>query len=157
MDQTQDLKSLLDEEQALQLPAFDVAAALRLGGRLQERGLRDKLPIAIEVSKGGDVVFFAMLPGASPDNGHWVRRKRAVVERFHHSSLYMKTLCDSQGRDLFERYALQPSQFAASGGAVPINVKGTGLVGAAVVSGLAAVDDHRLVTDALRDMLAGKD
>ena len=119
---------------------------------LVDRATQDGLPVAIEIARGGNPVFFCLMPGASPDNHAWVQRKRAVVERFEHSSLYMKTLCDQQGRNLFERYALSPERFAASGGAFPIQVRGTGCVGVAAVSGLAAVDDHRIIVETLREM-----
>jgi uncharacterized protein (UPF0303 family) len=153
MDQSQILQSLLAEEEELQLPSFDHAGALRLGFMLQERAGRDNLPIAIEVSKNGSPYFFCLMPGSSPDNLAWVQRKRAVVERFNHSSLYLKTLCDHQGRNMFERYAITPDRFAASGGAFPITVRETGIVGVAAVSGLTAADDHRIVTEALREIM----
>jgi uncharacterized protein (UPF0303 family) len=84
-----------------------------------------------------------------------VQRKRAVVERFNHSSLYIKTLCDHQGRNMFEHYAITPDRFAASGGAFPIIVRGTGIVGVAAASGLAAIEDHRIITEALREIIQG--
>lgn len=155
MDHAQTLKSLLAEEEELQFPSFDHEATLRLGSLLQARAVRDRLPVAIEVSRLGHPYFFCLMPGASPDNHAWVQRKRAVVERFHHSSLYLKTLCDQQGRDMFERYAIPAERFAASGGAVPLAVRGTGIVGVAAVSGLAAVDDHRVIVETLREMLQG--
>ena len=154
MDQPPTLQALLDQEQELQLKSFDQAAALRLGGLLMDRARRDAFPVAIEITRNGSPVFFCLMPGASPDNHSWVQRKRAVVERFEHSSLYMKTLCDQQGRDMFERYALSPERFAASGGAFPILVRGTGCVGVAAVSGLAAVDDHRIIVETLRELQA---
>lgn len=150
---TLDLNDLLAEEAELQLARFDLATALRLGGLLMERGLREGLPIGIEIARGGQVVFFALLPGSSPDNAGWTRRKRAVVERFHRSSLYMTEQCRQQGRTLHERYGLRPEDFAASGGGFPVAIRGTGVVGAAAVSGLRAVEDHAMIADALRQML----
>jgi uncharacterized protein (UPF0303 family) len=111
------------------------------------------LPIAIGVSLFGAQVFFNSLPGTSPDNAEWVRRKTAVVSRFHHSSLYMHTLCETKGTNLFQRYGLDPRDYASSGGAVPIMIRGVGCIGAATVSGLTQYEDHKLVAAAMRDIL----
>lgn len=140
----------LDEEQAqLALVHFDYADAWRLGALMQEEAARRKLPVAIEICHGDAVVFFALMPGATSDNPDWTRRKRAVALRFHKSSLYMRLLCERHGWTFAERFRLPPNDFAASGGGVPITVRGVGVVGAASVSGLPDVDDHGLVITAL--------
>jgi uncharacterized protein (UPF0303 family) len=59
-----------------------------------------------------------------------------VALLFHHSSLYMRLLCESKGVTLRERYDLPETDFVASGGAVPIFVRDLGLVGATTVSEL---------------------
>lgn len=146
-------KELLAEEQELHFPWFDAETAWQLGSLIRERAAAEGLPIAIEVSKGDAQLFFCSLPGASPDNAHWVRRKRAVVSRFHKSSLYIKTGLDEQGRTMAERYGLSPQDFAASGGGVPIIVERTGCVGAVVISGLTQYDDHALAVAAIRELI----
>lgn len=146
----QTIESLTEEQQALALPAFDYATAWQLGARMQAEAVAKNLPVAIEVSHGSTLVFFALLPGATPDNVDWTRRKRAAALRFHQSSLYMRLLCEQHGWDFATRFRLLPDDFAASGGGLPITVEGTGVVGAAAVSGLPDVEDHALVADALR-------
>ena len=146
--------ALLAEEQELQFPWFNPETAWQLGSLIRERAATASMPIAIEISTGDHQLFFCSMPGASPDNAHWVRRKRAVVSRFHHSSLYMKTKLDELGRTMPERYGLSPQDFAASGGAVPILVRGTGCIGAVVISGLTQHDDHDLAVSAIRAVIA---
>lgn len=143
-------ESLAEEQQALALRAFDYETAWRLGARMQAEAAARQLPVAIEISHGETLVFFALLPGATPDNVDWTRRKRAVALRFHQSSLYMRLLCERHGWDFAQRFRLSPDGFAASGGGVPVTVEGTGVVGAAAVSGLPDIEDHALVADALR-------
>jgi len=46
-------------------------------------------------------------------------------------------------------FGLDDSKFIAFGGAMPIMVKNTGLVGAVTVTGLSDVDDHNIIVDAL--------
>ena len=45
---------------------------------------------------------------------------------------------------------LDPSEYAAHGGAFPLLVRGTGCVGTVAVSGLPQLEDHRLIVAALR-------
>ena len=93
------------------------------------------------------------MPGATPDNAEWIRRKRAVVQRFHHSSLYMSVEAEVKGRPFLQRYGLSEQEYAAAGGGFPIFVRETGCVGAVVVSGLPQLEDHRLVTEEIRETI----
>ena len=154
MTDSNSLAALLAEEQALQFPAFGTDIAWVLGNCLYERAKADNLPIAIEISRNGQQLFFAALPGATPDNAEWIRRKRAVVQRFQHSSLYMSVEAEQKGRPFLQRFGLSEQDYAAAGGGFPIFVRGTGCVGAVVVSGLPQLEDHRLVTDAIREVIA---
>jgi uncharacterized protein (UPF0303 family) len=144
---------LLAEERSLVLPGFDYEAAWRLGLALRQEAAGRGLPVGIEVFHGTAPVFLTLLPGATPDNVDWLRRKRSVALRFHKSSLYVRRLCEAKGVEFGARYGLPAADFAASGGAVPILVRGTGLVGVATVSGLPDTDDHAMVVAALRDHL----
>lgn len=149
--------SLIDldaEQNGLELPHFDYATAWTLGLRMQLEARARSLPVAIEISHGSTVVFFALLPGATPDNPDWTRRKRAVALRYHKSSLYMRLLCEQHGWTFNDRFRVPEVDFAASGGGVPIMVRGVGVVGAAAVSGLPDVEDHALVVSAIASLSA---
>ena len=54
-----------------------------------------------------------------------------------------------------ERHGLSGADYADSGGAVPIRVKGVGMVAVATVSGLPQVEDHKLVVRGIRALAAG--
>ena len=154
MNDSNSLDALLAEEQELQFPSFSADVAWTLGSHIYQRAKAASLPIAIEVSRNGQQLFFAALPGATPDNAEWIRRKRAVVQRFHHSSLYMSVEAEVKGRPFLQRYGLSEQEYAAAGGGFPIFVGETGCVGAVVVSGLPQLEDHRLVTEAIRETIA---
>ncbi|WP_313615598.1 heme-binding protein, partial [Rhizobium sp.] len=47
------------------------------------------------------------------------------------------------------------SDYVASGGAFPLTIRGGTLIGSVGVSGLPDVEDHKLVTLCLTEMLAG--
>lgn len=140
----------------LQLSGFDYATAWALGAWMQAEAAARNLQIAIEVSHGKTVVFFALMPGATPDNPDWTRRKRAVALRFHRSSLHMRLLCEQHGWNFADRFRLSDADYAASGGGVPIAVRGVGVVGAAAVSGLPDMEDHALVVTALQHIQRGE-
>lgn len=143
------IENLLAEEDRVRLDRFDYEFAWLLGCEIRNIAFKEKLPVAIEITDQGEPVFATLLPGASPDNSAWARRKRAVVQRFHHSSLYMRLLCERNGVDFHTRYRLPPADFAASGGGVPLRLRNAGIVGVAAVSGLPDVEDHNLIMRAL--------
>ncbi len=149
------MDELLAEEERLLLDRFDYDFAWELGARIRTMAAERKLPVAIEIAHGATPVFLALMPGATPDNNDWVRRKRNVVLRFHHSSLYMRLLCESRSVNFHPRYRLPEADFAASGGGVPLIVRNVGVVGTAAVSGLPDVEDHRLVMAAVEELGRG--
>lgn len=157
-DELSDVPPTLDElarhEAELQLDRFDNDDAWALGVALVEEARRRGTPVAIDITRGGQQLFHAALPGTAPDNDAWIARKRAVVTRFGHSSLYMGQLCRDAGTTLAEKYGLPVEQYAAHGGAFPLIVRDVGPIGVVTVSGLPQVQDHRFVVAVLRDFLS---
>lgn len=153
MAEQQTIEELQIEAEELQLSAFGPMVAWEIGSYIQQLAVAENMPIAFEVAKTGHQLFFFAMPGAMPDNAHWIRRKRNVVERFYRSSLTMKLLADRDGRPFLERYILSPDDYVSSGGSVPIVVRGSGCVGSVTVSGLTQFDDHRLAADAIRHVM----
>lgn len=153
-DEAERIAALRAEQDELQLPHFDAALAWRIGAYIQARAQAAAMPITFEVARPGQRLFYCAMPGTTPDGAAWVHRKRSVVERFHCSSLLMKLLADQQGRPLLERYGLSFDDYCASGGGVPVTVRGSGCIGTVAVSGLTQFDDHKLATDAIRHVMA---
>jgi uncharacterized protein (UPF0303 family) len=58
-------------------------------------------------------------------------------------------LLEQNGLSFEDRYNLPIEDYAAHGGCFPIQVEGTGIVGAVTVSGLPQREDHNLVVEAL--------
>jgi len=148
------LSLLLQLEQELQFTRFNEAAAWQLGSQLVEHGLKEKLPITIDITRGSHQLFHASLPGTSADNDEWVKRKVRLVYRFGHSSFYMGQLLKSKGKRIEEAYLISETEYAPHGGCFPVIVKGTGVVGTITVSGLPQEEDHKLVVQAIRTFLA---
>jgi uncharacterized protein (UPF0303 family) len=154
---TYTVETLAREQQDLLLDRFDYDFAWRLGSRMRELAAERRAPVSVTVAHGADLVFAALMPGATPDNSDWAARKRAVAHRFHRSSLSLRLEAEEGGFDFNDRYRLPASDFVASGGGVPLAQRNGILVGTAGVSGLPDVDGHLLVVHALRFLLDHND
>ena len=150
MSESELLKKLTAEQDSLQFSRFGFDDALAIGLDLVETARREKKVITIDVSTNGQQLFHAALPGTSPDNDQWVARKNRVVGRFFTSSYYIAKLLEAKGQSIEDVYGLSERDFAASGGAVPVTVKGSGVIGTITVSGLPHQEDHAMVVDAIR-------
>jgi uncharacterized protein (UPF0303 family) len=149
-DEAYSLAELTAEEEELQFPGFTIDDAWTLGSALVAAGREDGAPIAVDITRNRHQLFHAALPGATRDNDGWIRRKTRVVDRFGHSSLYMRQASIERGTTFDAEFGLDPARYAAHGGAFPIIVRSVGPVGVVVVSGLPQVADHRMVVAALR-------
>ncbi len=150
------LEEVAAEEAELQLPGFAEDDAWALGSALVATARAAGAPVAVDITRHGHQLFHAALPGSSPDNDRWIERKARVADRFGHSSLYVRLLCERDGTTLEGTFGLDPREFAAHGGAFPLMVRGVGPVGTVTVSGLPQVEDHRMVVVALREHLAAR-
>jgi uncharacterized protein (UPF0303 family) len=149
-DSSPSLAELAAEEAELQFAGFTNDDAWDLGSALVAAARRDGAPVAVDVSRHGHQLFHASLPGTSPDNDSWIQRKTRVVQRFGHSSLYVRQASIERGTTFEAEFGLDPALYAAHGGAFPVVVRSVGPVGAVVVSGLPQLEDHRRVVAAIR-------
>lgn len=154
MDPKRDLERIAFQEARLQFAAFDTAVAWRLGLALKAAGEAEKAPIVADIQLWTMPLLSFALPGAKPENYDWVRRKRNVVAHFHTSSYAVGRKLARDGKTLADLGGLPERDYAVHGGAFPLILRGTGCVGAVVVSGLPQRDDHRLVVEALASILS---
>lgn len=144
-----DLAQITRQEQALVLRKFDHETAWRIGLRLREMAVARNLPIVMDVRRFGEQLFYAAMPGTSPNNAEWVRRKSNVIARYHRSSYGLGRDLALQKTTLKEKHDLPLAEFAPHGGSFPIHVVNAGIVGSVTVSGLPQREDHELVVEAL--------
>lgn len=147
-----DIAALEAEEERLILARFDETTALHLGQSILALASAMAAPVVINIRTADRTLFHAALPGSSPLNDRWARRKSNTALMFQASSMLVTLRLRAKGRDL-ERDALDNQDFAASGGAVPIRVRDTGVVAVATVSGLPEEQDHALVVRGLETLL----
>jgi uncharacterized protein (UPF0303 family) len=142
------------EIRELQLPAFSMDDALNLGLLLVELGKEGQFPIAIDITKGEQVLFHVALAGATPDNGHWIRAKQRTAARYEVPSLLVGLRARLRGGRIEDQGWFDQTRYAAHGGSFPVYVAGVGAVATVTVSGLPQVQDHELVVQALREILS---
>jgi uncharacterized protein (UPF0303 family) len=144
-----DLARIALQEQELQFAGFDEETAWRIGSEVRKLALARKLSLVVDVRRFAQPLFYSALPGTTPDNVEWVRRKSNVTARFHRSSYALRLELEEKKSNLLERYGLPLADYAAHGGSFPIRVLGAGVIGALTVSGLPDRSDHQLAVEAL--------
>jgi uncharacterized protein (UPF0303 family) len=155
---TGNLKSaeLLADELLTTLNQLSNDDAIDLGLLTLKFARERQLPIAFEVHRSGRIFFRAALAGSTPDNERWLAGKARVVANFHHSTLYERVRHEENGSDFYTATGLSAELFAAHGGGVPLAIRGTGVIGALIVSGLPQVEDHTFAIEMVSRYLAGE-
>ncbi|WP_333649332.1 heme-degrading domain-containing protein [Lacrimispora sp.] len=153
LEKIEDLKK---QQEQLVFQDFQEETAWVIGSRIREQAVEKNYPVTISITLGRRRLFYCSMPGTAPINDDWIRRKENTVYKFHKSSyemsLYMQLKQDEIGR----RYGLDCAEYAAAGGAVPLILKNSGVVGAVTVSGLAENEDHDLVVGVIKDYLSAR-
>jgi uncharacterized protein (UPF0303 family) len=144
-----DLTRIALQESLLEFVTFDEETAWRLGTLLRGYASDRGLGVVIDIRRPGQPLFYAALPGTTPDNAEWVRRKSNVTFRFQRSSYAVGLEMEQKQSTLLDRYGLPLADFASHGGSFPLRVRGAGFIGAVTVSGLPQRADHELVVEAL--------
>lgn len=148
-----EISALEAELSKLILTAFTEETALELGEVLVGIARDERLPVVIDIRTPDRTLFHAAMPGSTPMNDLWARRKSAAALMFHEASLIIGLRNAQKDRDLAYQ-GLDPMHHADHGGAVPVRVAGAGVVAVATVSGLPSREDHDLVVRALAKLVA---
>jgi uncharacterized protein (UPF0303 family) len=147
------IDTLIAQDQALIWPQFGQPEALALGLALVTMGQASNMPIVINIRTPAQTLFHAALPGATPLNDLWARRKSNTVLQYHMSSMLLGEKMRASGKT-FANDGLDEADYAAHGGSVPIRLTSGLVVAAVTVSGLPQRDDHALVIRAVEHALA---
>ena len=146
---TDDLARIAEQQRRLTFAGFDEDSAWQLGADLRRRAVEHGVAVTIEVRLRGETVFLHAMPGTTPANADWARRKRTVVELLHRPSYAVGLDDERTGRSSLDAMGLSAREVATHGGSFPIVVDGVGCIGAVTVSGLPQREDHELVVEAL--------
>jgi len=147
-----DLDRLAEQERRLQFAQFGLAEAWALGSALRALAASRGQAVTIEIRLARETVFFCAMPGTTPSNADWARRKRNSVDLLHQSSYRIGRELERDGSSLEAKMGLATRDYASHGGSFPLFVAGSGCVGTATVSGLPQRQDHALLIEAIAPM-----
>jgi uncharacterized protein (UPF0303 family) len=153
LPQETDAQRVARQEEQLQFDRFDMTTAWTLGSAIRALAESRHQNVAIDIELNGHPLFFSAMPGTTPDNIDWMRRKKNTVNRFRRSSYAVALDMQAQKTTLMDRQALPLRDFVSVGGCFPIRIRGTGMVGTIAVSGLPDRSDHELIVEALAKQL----
>lgn len=153
MNIDRDLEKIALQEKRLQFDHFDADVAWAVGTALKSAAEKLHAAVAIEIQLHGFPLFSYAMPGTTPDNWEWIRRKRNVVMRYHKSSYAIGLKHERAKTTLQSTAGLDLKDYCTHGGCFPIFVAGTGCVGTITVSGLPQREDHALVVSVLQEYL----
>ena len=88
-----------------------------------------------------------------PLHDGWLERMAATAFAFDMSSLRVRHMLRERGESL-ATHGFAAEDHATRGGACPIRVRGTGIVGLITISGLSDAEDHDRAELALKTLLA---
>jgi uncharacterized protein (UPF0303 family) len=147
-----DIAALKRQEEVLQFKRFNEDDAWTLGSHMRALAAERKLPLVMDIRIGIRPLFYVAMPGTTPENPDWVRRKINTVYRFEGSSYRIGLEYKLKGNAFDQSRGIDPLQYAPAGGGFPIRLAGS-LVGAVTVSGIPQRDDHNFVAESLSEFL----
>jgi len=141
------------QESILRFPHFNRKDAWELGQLMVSRLFDDAITLSVSIRLASGFVLFQYAPeGTLINNENWMTRKFNLVRDMEVSSL-LCTLRLRKKNQTLESRGMDPRSYAASGGGFPIHVSGTGVIGAAIVSGQPHLVDHDFIVESLSRFL----
>jgi uncharacterized protein (UPF0303 family) len=141
------------QEQMLQFEHFSRTDAWELGNLFVAKIRANNYPMTVSIRLCSGLVVFHYAPeGTSLNNESWLNRKFNVVRDLEASGI-LNTLRIIKRKTTMEERGLDPKIYAWGGGGFPVRVRGTGLSGAVLVSGLPHVQDHAILVECIAEYL----
>jgi uncharacterized protein (UPF0303 family) len=135
----------------IELDSFSNQTALNMGWAIIDLARSRNQPVAVEIARLTHTIFLFIDDGLTADKHNWLRRKINVVKRFEESSLSVKYDLQNGNMTLDKTFGLDDKDYLAKGGAIPVFVKGAGMIAIIAVSGLHDEEDHKIIIDALKE------
>lgn len=139
------MKALEMQEEILQFTHFTNEDGWELGNLLIREAKKLGLSIAVSIRKNNGMdIFKCAMSGMTPYNMQRLVRKHNTVNMMEKSSLYMYLLL-KESEDGIKNLHLSEEEYGFYGGAFPIRIEDTGVVGTIAVSGLGHAADHDFI------------
>jgi uncharacterized protein (UPF0303 family) len=152
MSLEKDIAQIKLQEKRLQFTSLNEDEAWALGSLMRAKAVERNLPFVIDIRTGIRPLFYAALPGSTPENPDWVRRKVNTVYRFEAASYRVNLEYAARGAAFDMSRGIDAQTYAAAGGGFPIRIAGI-VVGVVTVSGVPQREDHNFVVECLADYL----
>ena len=136
------------QEEALVFQAFGHKEAIEIGLiilKLAEEKYHQSVAMSIEIDH--TEVFACMMPGTTPENKDWIRRKVNTAKHTGVSTLNVCLQAVYGGQR--PAWLAKEAAYVACGGGWPVGVKGEDPFAYIMVSGLEHHLDHQIIVDAL--------
>jgi uncharacterized protein (UPF0303 family) len=148
-----DLRIIAEQERGLVLDRIDEDVAFAIATQIRAARKGAEKGIAFGVYLWDRTLAYGGTVGASEHNRLWIERKAKTVRLFLKSSYRLVLERGDKPRVLEPQWGLAPQDYALAGGGFPLTLRGAGVVGAVVVSGLAERVDHEISRAALAHVL----
>jgi uncharacterized protein (UPF0303 family) len=149
-----DMQLITEQERTLRFDKFNSETAWAIGSALRADALARSAGMTFEIQLAGRTLFLGTTDGAKAEHADWIRRKRNVVMKFARSSYWMSLELLLKGKSMVDRHeGTSYAEYAMHGGAFPIYLNDTGLIGTIIASGLHQRVDHAMVVDAIAGVL----
>lgn len=147
-----DLQRLEEQHRRLTFAQCSADTVWQLGTKLKARAEARGAAVTIEIRIARETQFFYAMPGTTPGNADWARRKRNTVDLLQKSSYHVGRELERDKTSLEAKMNLPSRDYASHGGSFPIQVTGLGCVGTVTVSGLPQREDHVLLVEVLAEL-----
>lgn len=135
----------------IEIDKFDNRIGLEMGLAIFSLAKERNQYIAVQVERLNHIIFTYIDDTLPADKHNWLKRKANVSKHFEESSLSLKNDLINGKMNLEETFSLNPKEYLAKGGSIPIFVKNAGMVAIITVSGLKDEEDHNIIIDALKN------
>lgn len=143
------------EEASIKFAKFDSDTALTIGNALIEEAKRRNNKICLDITIAGRRLFHYSSDGNAASNDIMVERKKNTAMHTGHSSLWAHYMLKDFGLTIYEKWALDPNNYAEVGGAFPIRlVNCPTAIGTITCSGFNHEQDHGIIVDVCRALIA---
>jgi uncharacterized protein (UPF0303 family) len=145
------------QEELLQFTHFTRADVWKLGKDLASKIQAEGLGLSVSIRRNdGFVLFQYAAEGTTLNNEVWMTKKFNTVHEFEISSL-LNSLRLKKRNQTLESRGLDPKVYAWGGGGFPIRIKGVGVIGVAVATGLPDLQDHDVLVECISRHLKVRD
>ncbi|MDR2513582.1 MAG: heme-binding protein [Christensenellaceae bacterium] len=144
------IEIIRQQEEKLVFDAFSQDDSLKLGLKIIETVLDQyKKGVSVRIDLNGITVFSHLMGRAGLGNEWWMRKKMNACQKYGTSSFRAYLEIEYAGKLEEYPWAANQGNYALRGGCFPIQVKGEGTIGYAMVSGLPQANDHQLIADSI--------